>query len=129
MRNRSNKITTRFITFVVLSLLISFSSSAHDSERIIHLEKDLENAIKRIETLESMLRNNNEATDRTTRTDGWKSIENWRKLSTGMNSSTVREILGEPEKINGGNYSMWQYSNRGRVNFIDDELYSWSEPI
>lgn len=52
----------------------------------------------------------------------------WRALQTGMSSDQVRSILGEPERISGGNYAMWHYPNGGYVTLISGRLSSWNEP-
>lgn len=60
--------------------------------------------------------------------EGWKSLENWRKLETGLSPRTVKKILGEPERIEGGNFTYWYYPNRGQITFYERKLYNWDEP-
>ena len=45
-------------------------------------------------------------------------ITNWRKLKIGMSQTSVREALGEPDRIETSTYSIrWYYPNGGRVSF------------
>lgn len=58
----------------------------------------------------------------------WSSIENWRRLQRDMGYDEVREILGEPERIEGGTFTHWYYPNGGMAVFYDDDLDRWKEP-
>lgn len=60
--------------------------------------------------------------------EGWKSLENWRKLDNGLGKTAVRKILGEPERVEGGTFTNWRYPNDGHVVFYEGRLYSWEEP-
>jgi outer membrane protein assembly factor BamE (lipoprotein component of BamABCDE complex) len=59
---------------------------------------------------------------------GWKSVTNWRKLTTDMSYDEVRKILGEPHRIDGGSVAFWHYQNGGNATFVSDRLQSWQEP-
>jgi outer membrane protein assembly factor BamE (lipoprotein component of BamABCDE complex) len=53
----------------------------------------------------------------------------WRSLSKGLTRSSVRSLLGEPDKISGGDFEHWYYgSGGGSVTFYHDVLDSWLEP-
>lgn len=62
----------------------------------------------------------------------------WRKLVRGMTREQIREALGEPEKIEGGELETWWYhytaDNResypasGMIVLFRDKLDSWLEP-
>lgn len=60
--------------------------------------------------------------------EGWKILNNWRKLTTNMGYDDVRKILGEPDRINGGSVARWYYKNGGEATFISNKLDSWKEP-
>lgn len=60
--------------------------------------------------------------------------ESWRKLRFGMQTQTIRRILGEPTRIVGDMYSaeiFFIYAFKLetiQLKFRKDELYEWSEP-
>jgi len=60
--------------------------------------------------------------------EGWKSVSSWRKLKTDMGYDEVREILGEPHRIEGGHLAEWYYPNGGTVTFQGDKAWRWREP-
>jgi hypothetical protein len=112
----------------ILSLFIAFNSYADDSDRIDKLEKEVQELKLRISKLESLLINPGAAQEVVTSGDGWKSIANWRKLTTGMGPSDVRKILGEPQRVHGGNIAVWYYQNGGTVDFFLGKVDQWREP-
>ena len=111
-----------------LSLFIAFNSYADDSDRIDKLEKEVQELKLRISKLESLLSNPAAAQDVVTSSDGWKSIANWRKLTTGMAPSDVRKILGEPQRGVGGDLAIWYYQNGGMVYYFVGKVERWEEP-
>ena len=111
-----------------LSLFIAFNSYADDSDRIDKLEKEVQELKLRISKLESLLSNPAAAQDVVTSSDGWKSIANWRKLTKGMAPSDVRKILGEPQRVDGGDLAVWYYQNDGAVFFFGGKVNRWMEP-
>ena len=111
-----------------LSMFIAFNSYADDSDRIDQLEKEVQELKLRISKLESLLVNPGAAQEVVTPGDGWKSIANWRKLTTGMAPSDVRKILGEPQRVDGGALAVWYYQSDGAVFFFGEEVYRWKEP-
>ena len=113
---------------VILSLVTTVSSYAHDSDRIEQLERDVQETKERLSILESILQNKNNEKEHVITGDGWKSVANWRKLTTGMNASTVQKILGEPQRVDGGKITFWSYENGGNVKFYNGKLERWSEP-
>lgn len=112
----------------ILSLLVTFNSYANDSDRITKLEKEIQELKARIVKLESLLSKPNGDQEIVISGEGWKSITNWRKLTTGMRPNDVEKILGSPHKIDGGVLATWFYKNDGRVTFISEKLESWTEP-
>ncbi len=75
-----------------------------------------------------MLQKKNNEKELVVNNEGWKSIANWRKLTTGMSTSTVRKILGDAKRITGGTFATWHYENRGFVLFYEGKVDRWSEP-
>jgi phage pi2 protein 07 len=122
---------------VMIFLFVSLSSYAHDGDRIDQLEQEIQDTKERISKLESMLQQKGDEKalvvtedekELVVTEDGWKSVANWKKLTTGMSTTTVREILGEPKKIDSGYILHWSYGNGGIVSFYDEKLHRWSEP-
>jgi len=111
-----------------LLLAASFNSYAQDRNRIDRLEKEVKELKLRVSKLESLLKNQSSAREAALSSEGWKSIENWRKLSTDMDASEVKKILGEPQRVDGGPFSSWYYPNRGTVSFVRGKVTEWMEP-
>ena len=116
--------------FLVAYLLATFSISsfASDSDRITQLEKEVQELKIRLTNLESPSNKPQTSQRYSNLSDGWKNIANWRMLKKGMSYDDVRGTLGEPIRIDGGNFTYWTYSNRGSVTFYNDRLDSWTEP-
>ena len=118
----------RLAIAVILSLVATFSSYAHDSDRIEQLEKEVEETKQRLLILESKLLIKNDEKELVIADDGWKSVANWRKLTFGMSSLSVKEILGDPHKVVGAKNAVWYYDNGGVVRITDGNVDRWSEP-
>ena len=65
----------------------------------------------------------------------WEDKQNWRRLRSGMSKVEVRDLLGEPYKIdNFGPFEEWRYygdplDKIGTVKFSSKEkLEAWHEP-
>ena len=112
----------------LLSLVVAFNANAQDSDRIYQLEKEIQQLKLRISKLESILSSPSSDQEIVPSSEGWKSVANWRKLSTDMGTSDVKKILGEPHRVDGGNIATWYYQNDGRVVFVRGKLYEWTEP-
>lgn len=52
----------------------------------------------------------------------------WRQIHKNLSPADVRRLLGEPVRIQGGNFSIWSYPNNGSVTFYKEVIYSWVEP-
>ena len=118
--------TITIIAFLLLGVV--FNSYADDSDRIDQLEREVQELKQRISKLETLLSNTNEEQVLINSGDGWKSVSNWRKLATGMSYDEVRNILGEPHRIDGGGVAYWYYQNGSSATFISNRLQSWQEP-
>ncbi len=118
----------RLAIAVILSLVATFSSYAHDSDRIEQLEREVQETKQRLSILESELQSNNDENELVIADDGWKSVANWKKLTYGMSALRVKEILGDPHKIDGAKSAVWSYSNGGVVRINDGNVSRWSEP-
>jgi hypothetical protein len=112
-----------------LSLAAAFNSNAHDSDELEELEKEILEIKQPLSELESPSINPGNTENTVNSSEGWKSISNWRKLTVGMEPSDVRQILGEPHRIKGGQLAFWDYPNGARVTFMGGKIQSWSEPL
>lgn len=118
----------RLIPLMIL-FLIPMSSYAHESDRIDELEQEVQNLEMRISELERRLQQaSDDGNELAPSGDGWTSLTNWRKLTKRMRPADVREILGEPQRIDGGSFTTWYYENGGDVTFYEEKVYGWSEP-
>jgi hypothetical protein len=118
--------TITFIGFLLLA--VAFNANAHDSDRIDQLEIEIQEIKLRLSKLESLLSNPSKAEELVTSSEGWKSVMNWRKLTTDMSTSDVQKILGAPHRVDGGRFTIWHYQNDGRVNFYEGKVDRWTEP-
>jgi hypothetical protein len=109
-------------------LAVAFNASAQDIDRINQLEKEVWEINLRLSKLESLLSTPSKVHEDVTSGKGWKSVINWRKLSTDMDYSAVQKTLGEPHRVVGGKIAFWYYQNGGDVTFMDGKVYQWSEP-
>jgi ABC-type bacteriocin/lantibiotic exporter with double-glycine peptidase domain len=116
------------IVSAFLSFAVIFSSHAQNGDRIGQLEKEIQELKARVSRLEPLLNEPSRAQGIDTSGERWKSLANWRKLSTDMSASEVRTILGEPERLDGGSVARWYYQNGGRVTFISGRVSQWVEP-
>jgi len=128
MRNRRSVVAPRLAIAVILSFVATFSSYAHDSDRIDQLESEIQELKQRLSILESKPRDQNVEEQPVLADDGWKSVANWKKLGPGMSELSVKKLLGPPHKIDGGKNAVWSYNNGGVVWIVDGNVDRWSEP-
>jgi outer membrane protein assembly factor BamE (lipoprotein component of BamABCDE complex) len=117
-----------FTIIVFLLLAVAFNANAQVIDRIDPLEKEVYEIKLRLSKLESLLSNPTKVQEHITSGEGWKSVMNWRKLTTDMDYSAVQKILGEPNRVDGGQFARWYYQNDGNVFFNDGKVKSWHEP-
>jgi len=120
-------IKTITITGFLLSA-VAFNANAQDTDRINRLEQEVREITFRLSKLESLLSTPGKAHEQVTPGEGWKSVMNWRKLSTDMDYSAVQTILGDPHRVEGGQMAHWYYRNGGEVIFFQGKIFKWSEP-
>jgi len=116
--NRTYSGLIAVVFFALIAVLIN--NPASDLEERV---TDLEN---RVTVLEEMV-TEPEKIETTTRVSDNR--ENWRKLREGMSEDQVRELLGEPYRIQGGRSALWHYQMGGSIHFHRGKVESWSEPF
>lgn len=99
-----------------------------EAEEIASVENEIQELKNRIRKLESRLSSVKGTSEPVILDDGWKRIESWRKLKTGMDYDSVERILGPAHRIDGGIIANWYYENGGRVNFYEGSVQRWEEP-
>ena len=118
--------TITLIGFLLLG--VAFNANAQDIDRVDQLEKEVQEIKLQLSKLESLQSTPRKVNETVTSGEGWKSLVNWRKLTTDMDYSAVQKILGEPNHIHGGQFANWQYQNDGEVHFMQGKVNSWTEP-
>ena len=122
------KILTAILTiFFILLSTPAFAKTFPDNQEIktliTSLNKHIINLEKRVSTLEAKHKNISASIP--------AGKSEWRKLRKGMSREAVREILGEPETIDGGDFEIWYYAKpryHSRVKFYMNRVDSWDEP-
>ena len=84
------------------------------------VDRRLDNLERRVKVLETARQKSQSAPTDT--------LSSWRQLAKGMSRNQVRELLGEPDRIVGGNFEIWAWKNGGDVTFYNEKVYAWSEP-
>ena len=104
--------------------MIQQQVGAHEVQRIERLEKFVLNLSNRIEQLEGQPQRQSRQISASKTT--------WRKLRLGMTKNQVRNLLGEPVRIDGGAVlTYWYYSKKSlgpKVLFDPERVYGWEEP-
>ena len=118
----------RTLLLAIALTATTLSSFASDSARLSQLENEVNELRLRVQRLENSQPNANNQQKQVVANEGAKSIANWRKLNRGMAYNEVRGLLGEPLRIEGGDFATWWYEKNGRVVFISDTLSRWNEP-
>ena len=123
-----------FRNIILIFLLGLFSNYvvAQDSNRVDDLEKrvtELEESLAQMKLLLlAAMVNSAESSEEPEGSEKWQVQENWRKLEVGQKPEVVKDVLGEPTRIEGGTFTKWQYGVGAHVIFYQGVLDRWSEP-
>jgi outer membrane protein assembly factor BamE (lipoprotein component of BamABCDE complex) len=106
------------------SLSYADPNTEETAKRISKLEASVSSLEAKVAALEAALaQDHSDSGNIPSRPDKAK----WRSLSKGMTKKQVRNILGEPARIEAlGSFEYWRYPPM--VTFHDDRLYGWEEP-
>ena len=119
------------ILIFLLILIFTNSLSADQSSEIKKLETRIVELEKRVAKLEALLETSSKS--KISHSEKWKNRSLWRQLKVGMTKYQVRNLLGEPRKIDGGStLTYWYYSKETWHCYISfdgsDKVYGWTEP-
>ena len=100
-------------------------------EKLQQKVSQLERKVARLEKLFLINKNTTPSSQNSLNSDGWRDKQNWRRLEKGMSKVEVKQILGEPGKINTSSYGdTWYYPDAlgGSIDFDGGRVVGWSEP-
>lgn len=122
------RLTLKTVAIACIPLTVTFSSHAQSTDRTEQLEKEVREIKLRLTNLEAAQGKPTASPKPVQSGDGWKALANWRALKGEMTPSNVRGLLGEPSQLDGGEVARWYYPSGGRVVFMGEKLYQWTEP-
>ncbi|MBF0431668.1 MAG: outer membrane protein assembly factor BamE [Fibrobacteria bacterium] len=94
--------------FLLTILFLNVSFVYSKDKPIDKLEERIENLELRVVELEKIVAEKNEPKGATSNTTVPK-LKQWRKLQKGMSQEDVRNLLGEPLRIEAGPFIHWYY--------------------
>jgi transposase len=103
------------------------TSTASLLRRIEILERANTDLGQRVSELESLVKSKPSKGRPIAMSARWQDLANWRQLRRGMTMDEVKELLGEPERVEAGLVTYWRWAH-ANVYFMSDELAGWSEP-
>jgi len=113
----------------VSMLVVATNVMANDSDRITLLEREVQELKLRLMKIEAPQEGTSNRPAPAVSKDGWKLLANWRSVRKGLTADEVRSVLGEPETVRAsGPFTVWNYANRGRIEFYQEKVDGWSEP-
>jgi hypothetical protein len=102
--------------------------------RVEKLEQLVGQLQRRVADLESQIQGRQERKQPVVAKGNWREIGSWRDLRRGMTMEQVRELLGEPERVDAGPVLIyWRWGEPllgGSVSFDTDtnRVTGWAEP-
>jgi hypothetical protein len=103
------------------------TSPASLLRRIEILERANADLERRVRELEAIIQSEPSQGRPIPASNKWKDLANWRQLRQGMKPDQVRALLGEPESVDGGDFTFWRWPG-AFVIFYEGKLHQWSEP-
>lgn len=131
-----SKFLVIFVTVLLCSALPAFSQQSEIDklrakvERLQNKVERLEKRLIRIEKLLLSITSANQPNQQFINGNGWKSLQNWRKLEKGMSKAEVKRILGKPGKISVSPFGeTWYYPDvlGGSVSYENGRVEGWRE--
>ncbi len=121
-------VTLKMVAIACIPLTIALNSHAQSNDRTEQLEKEIRDIKLRLSSLEAAQGKPAASPKSVQSGDAWKALAKWRALKSGMSPDDVRGLLGEPARVEGGEIARWLYPSSGHVVFMNEKVYSWSEP-
>ena len=118
--------TALVMCFLSAGQSLADSVSEANAARIERLDALMSSLEKRVSALEGP-----SGQEPTAAQDVPNQLANWRSLRKGMKKKQVKELLGEPVKVDAsGSFETWYWSapSYSTVTFYDEKLYGWTEP-
>ena len=103
------------------------TSPASLLRRIELLERRNADLERRVRELEAVIQSEPSQGGPIPASTKWKDLANWRQLRRGMKPDQVRALLGEPQRVAGGDFTYWHWG-QAYVIFYSGKLDSWLEP-
>jgi outer membrane protein assembly factor BamE (lipoprotein component of BamABCDE complex) len=119
---------SKTLSLIVIATMAASSSFAHDTDRLNQLEKEIRELKLRLNKLDPIEKVEKDSDGPIEYSGNRRPLTNWRKIEKGMTPATVRKLLGEPERIQGGGFTRWYYPDQGNVIFYEGGVDGWSEP-
>jgi hypothetical protein len=103
------------------------TSPANLLRRIESLERANADLERRVSELEGVIKSGPSKGQPIASSTRWQDLANWRQLRQGMKPDKVRELLGEPHSVEGGDFTTWRWG-WAQVRFYHGKVDSWREP-
>ena len=117
-------------TYIGLLIVLLFSTTAiFVNKPNADLEQRVTDLENRVTVLEEKITDTDTIDTSEKRPQYSINRENWRQLRERMREDQVQELLGEPQRVDGGSSAIWHYPMQGRVFFRDGRVSRWSEPF
>ena len=121
----------RYIVLVCGFVPLTVTGQSASEERLRTLEQKLEQLEHRVQNLENPSTSGVSERRSEFKTGNPRAKENWRALRRGMTEVEVKQLLGEPPKIESSiALIFWQWPTGGMVHFDVNSrrVTGWSEP-
>jgi len=123
---------------LTLSFAIAFCTSTTSAQttdtvsltqRVEQLERRIAELEQRVQAFETSPQRQR-SVESGTATGNWEQVANWRHLQRGMSKDEVRRLLGEPDRVDVFDFTVWTYGDYAKVTFDPDSqrVSGWSEP-
>ena len=135
MRLLERRLVLKLLTLIVCCLGASYSFADSNlgasEEGIKELAATVSALEKRVSALEESSAQKPAVSENSKTELGWKSKSNWRLLKKDMTKMQVKNLLGDPDKIDvSGPFENWHWNGLSgpKISFYHEKLDEWDEP-